>query len=267
MTSTVERVEQLQKPDSQPDGGDRSISRAAPVLPRHTWYLPIKAVLEYLAAIVLLILTAPFTLLGVVLIKISSPGPAFYTQTRLGKDRRIFKIVKLRTMIHNAEAKTGPVWTQKSDPRITSVGRILRKTHIDEFPQLLNVLMGHMSLIGPRPERPEIAANLAWEVENYDERIRVRPGISGLAQLKLPPDTDVESVRRKLACDLYYVRNVNPWLDLQLVFFTAWQFAETFLQAAWRRIHIPDARMINQGISDIFGEEIDLTPPPDSSHH
>lgn len=260
--STVQSMSQHK--NSDPSAGENGRSgRVAPVFPRHTWYLPIKAVVEYLMAVVLLILTAPFMLLGVVLIKISSPGPAFYTQTRLGKNRRVFKIIKLRTMIHNAEAKTGPVWTQKSDPRITKAGRILRKTHIDEFPQLFNVLMGHMSLIGPRPERPEIAASLAWEIEQYDERIRVRPGISGLAQLKLPPDTDIESVRKKLACDLYYVRCVNPWLDTQLLLFTAWQFAETFLRAAWRRIYIPDARMINENVVDIFGEEIDLTAPAD----
>jgi lipopolysaccharide/colanic/teichoic acid biosynthesis glycosyltransferase len=241
-------------------------AKSVPVHPKHTWYLPVKAVVEYLLALILLVLTAPFTLLGVILIKISSPGPAFYTQTRLGKNRRVFKIIKLRTMIHNAEAKTGPVWTQKSDPRITKIGRILRKSHIDEFPQLFNVLMGHMSLIGPRPERPEIAASLAWEIEQYDERIRVRPGISGLAQLKLPPDTDIESVRKKLACDLYYVRRLSPWLDAQLLLFTGWQFASTFLRAAWRRIYIPDARMINENVIDIFGEEIDLTAPVDPHH-
>lgn len=262
--STVQSTSDIMT--SGEDGQSGRASRVAPVFPKHTWYLPIKAVVEYLLAVVLLILTAPFMLMGVVLIKISSPGPAFYTQTRLGKNRRVFKIIKLRTMIHNAEAKTGPVWTQKSDPRITKVGRILRKTHIDEFPQLFNVLMGHMSLIGPRPERPEIAASLTWEIEQYDERIRVRPGISGLAQLKLPPDTDIESVRKKLACDLYYVRRLSPWLDTQLLLFTGWQFASTFLHAAWRRIDIPDARMINENVADIFGEEIDLTAPVDPHH-
>lgn len=242
-----------------------SSSARAPVTPKYRWYLPVKAVLDVVLALMLMVITSPFVLLGVVLTKLTSPGPAFYLQTRLGKDGRPFKVIKLRTMIHNAEAATGPVWTQKGDPRITKIGRILRKTHIDEFPQLLNVLMGQMSLVGPRPERPEIAANLAWKVENYEERIRVRPGITGLAQLRLPPDTDVESVRRKLACDLYYVRQVNPWLDFQIFFFTGWLFAKTFLVAAWRRIYIPDGRKVNETVADLFQEEIDLTPQSGSN--
>lgn len=228
------------------------------IRPRHRWYPPVKAALDFALALVLLVLTLPFIVIGGLLTKLTSPGPMFYSQTRLGKNGRVFKVIKLRTMIHNAEAKTGPVWTQTNDPRITKIGRILRKTHIDEFPQLINVLLGQMSLIGPRPERPEIAVKLTWSIENYDERLRVRPGITGLAQLRLPPDSDLDSVRRKLACDLYYVRRVNPWLDLQLFLFTGWLFAKTFLKAAWRRIDIPDGRMINENISDLFAEKIDL---------
>ena len=244
-----------------------AIARAErPVQITHQWYIPIKAVLDFVAAVILLVLTAPFTLAGILLIKITSPGPAFYLQTRLGKNDRVFKVIKLRTMIHNAEAGTGAVWSQAGDPRITKTGRILRKTHIDEFPQLINVLLGQMSLVGPRPERPEIATHLAWEVEHFEQRTRVRPGITGLAQLRLPPDSDIEGVRRKLACDLYYIQKVNPWLDMQIFFFTGWLFTKVFLAGAWRRIYIPDSRMIKENVSDFFVDEIDLAPRSNSAH-
>lgn len=243
-----------------------SLARFVPVVPSRPWYLPFKAVVEYVVALILFVLTAPLILLGAILIKLTSPGPAFYLQTRLGKDRKNFRMIKLRTMIHNAEAKTGPIWAQQGDPRITRIGRILRKTHIDEFPQLLNVLMGEMSLIGPRPERPEIASKLSCELERYEERLRVRPGISGLAQLRLPADTDFECVRKKLAYDLYYVKCINPWLDLQLLIFTAWRFAESIMGTACQLIYIPDARTINEKVVDIFGEEIDLTVPSETRH-
>lgn len=264
-------IEGLHKPTySEPHRetgcSNKPLARFTPIVPRRPWYLPIKAVVEYVAALILFVLTAPFVLLGVILIKLTSPGPAFYLQTRLGKDRKCFRMIKLRTMIHNAEANTGPIWAQQCDPRITRIGRILRKTHIDEFPQLLNVLMGEMSLIGPRPERPEIASTLSCELERYEERLRVRPGISGLAQLRLPPDTDFESVRKKLAYDLYYVKCVNPWLDLLLLSFTAWRFVESILGTARQLIYIPDARTINEKTADIFGEEIDLTVPSETRH-
>lgn len=234
-----------------------------PVAIRRHWYLPVKFCLDWLGALVLLILTAPFTFLGIFLIKLTSPGPAFYLQTRLGQNNTKYKVIKLRTMIHNAEAKTGAVWSQAGDPRVTNIGRILRKTHIDEFPQLINVLLGQMSLVGPRPERPEIALKLAWNLDHYEDRTLVKPGITGLAQLRLPPDSDMEGVRRKLACDLYYVKEVSPWLDLRIFVFTGWLFAEVFLKAAWRRIYVPDARCIKESIDCYFPEGIDLKPRSD----
>jgi len=235
----------------------------APVAIKRAWYLPVKSCLDWLGALFLLILTAPFTLLGICLIKLTSPGPAFYLQTRLGQNNTKYKVIKLRTMIHNAEAKTGAVWSQAGDPRVTNIGRILRKTHIDEFPQLINVLLGQMSLVGPRPERPEIALKLSWNLDHYEDRTLVKPGITGLAQLRLPPDSDMEGVRRKLACDLYYVKEVSPWLDLRIFVFTGWLFAEVFLKAAWRRIYVPDARCIKESIDCYFPEGIDLKPRSD----
>ncbi|MBD3676018.1 MAG: sugar transferase [Planctomycetaceae bacterium] len=235
-----------------------------PVTVKRAWYLPVKSCLDWCGALILLILTAPFTLLGIILIKVTSPGPAFYLQTRLGQNDTPYKVIKLRTMIHNAEAKTGAVWSQAGDPRVTKIGRILRKTHIDEFPQLINVLLGQMSLVGPRPERPEIAFKLAWELKHYEDRTLVKPGITGLAQLRLPPDSDIEGVRRKLACDLFYVQEVSPWLDLRIFIFTGWLFAEVFLKAAWRRIYVPDARCITESVDHYFPEGIDLKPRSES---
>ncbi|MGH7128862.1 MAG: sugar transferase, partial [Planctomycetaceae bacterium] len=156
------------------------------MVPKHAWYLWVRPVMDFGAALVLLLLVAPVVLAAALLVKLTSRGPAFYLQTRLGRNGREFRLLKLRTMVHNAEALTGAVWAQKNDPRVTRVGNVLRNTHIDEFPQLLNVLLGHMSLVGPRPERPEIVAGLEWKLPNYRDRLHVRPGITGIAQLNLP---------------------------------------------------------------------------------
>jgi len=120
-------------------------------------------------------------------------------------------------MVHNSERSTGPVWAQPNDPRVTAVGRFLRRTHIDELPQLWNVLRGEMSLVGPRPERPEIAVKLDKSIRGYRQRLTVRPGITGLAQLHLPADTDLASVCRKQAYDLRYLRHAGLRLDLSIL--------------------------------------------------
>jgi lipopolysaccharide/colanic/teichoic acid biosynthesis glycosyltransferase len=176
-------------------------------------------------------------------------------QTRSGKNGRPFTLIKLRTMVANAEAGTGAVWTQPNDPRITRVGRILRKTHIDEFPQLLNVLLGQMSLVGPRPERPEFVNEFEWTLPHYRERLNVRPGITGFAQLELPPDTDLDSVRKKLGYDLFYIRNASPWFDARILCFTASLFFKTFWVAAWKRIRMPGAEHVEAGIADVVNTE------------
>jgi lipopolysaccharide/colanic/teichoic acid biosynthesis glycosyltransferase len=120
-------------------------------------------------------------------------------------------------MFHDCEKKSGPLWSVPGDPRITPLGRFLRRTHLDELPQLWNVLCGEMSLVGPRPERPEFVPELERAVPHYRDRLLVRPGVTGLAQVQLPADTDLASVRRKLAYDLYYIRYINVWLDLRLI--------------------------------------------------
>ena len=185
-----------------------------------SYYLPCRAAVEFAAALGLLIVTAPIIGLAALLVRLTSRGPAFYTQTRLGCGGQPYRILKLRSMYHECERHSGPRWSTAGDPRITPIGRFIRRTHIDELPQLLNVLRGQMSLIGPRPERPEFVPQFERMIPRYRERLLVRPGVTGFAQVQLPADTDLESVRRKLAYDLYYIGTANPWLDLRILLST-----------------------------------------------
>jgi lipopolysaccharide/colanic/teichoic acid biosynthesis glycosyltransferase len=210
-----------------------SPSVCAVIEPTSPGIFRVKAILDFGLALLLLIPALPVMAVAIVLIRLTSSGAAIYTQTRLGQGRRSYKIIKLRTMYHNCEAKSGITWSTKGDTRITPLGRILRATHIDELPQLFNVLKGEMSLVGPRPERPEIAARLAEVIPGYYERTAVKPGVTGLAQILLPPDSDLESVRRKLALDTAYVRRQTSWLDARLLFGTAFHVAS--LPPTWIR--------------------------------
>jgi lipopolysaccharide/colanic/teichoic acid biosynthesis glycosyltransferase len=189
--------------------------------PRSNWYEPVKRVADFVLAFLLLTLTAPVVFLAGLVVKLTSRGPVFYSQVRLGRNGRRYILYKIRTMIHNCERLTGPRWATPDDPRVTPVGRFLRCSHLDELPQLWNVLRGEMSLVGPRPERPEIVGHLERAIPHYRDRLLVRPGLSGLSQVHLPPDNDLESVRRKLAHDLFYVRKRNFWLDLRIMLSTA----------------------------------------------
>jgi lipopolysaccharide/colanic/teichoic acid biosynthesis glycosyltransferase len=179
-------------------------------------YSSCKMTAEWLASLLALALLTPFLATAAIIVKASSGGPAFYCQVRLGRNGRPYRVYKIRTMVHQAEAKTGAVWAAQDDPRVTPIGRFLRDTHLDELPQLWNILRGEMSLIGPRPERPEIASQLESVLPNYRKRLHVRPGLTGLAQLRLPADSDVSGVRRKLSYDLYYVRRASPLLDVRI---------------------------------------------------
>ena len=158
----------------------------------------------------------PVLLVLVAIVRATSPGPAVYRQTRVGRHGRTFTMYKFRSMRQDAEAGTGAVWAQSGDPRVTPVGRVMRRLHLDEIPQLVNVLKGDMALIGPRPERPEFTHVLALKLPGYMQRHRVRPGITGLAQLNLPPDSDLESVRRKLVLDLDYIDRSGLGIDLRI---------------------------------------------------
>ena len=146
-------------------------------------------------------------------IRLEDGGPVLYRQPRLGRGGKVFRILKFRTMVEEAEAHTGPMWAGRRDTRTTAVGRVLRRFHLDELPQMVNVLRGEMSLVGPRPERPELAASIAREVPGFERRLQVRPGIMGLAQARggyhAPP-------RHKLRYDMVYIGAMSPWLDLKL---------------------------------------------------
>ena len=184
-------------------------------------YEAVKAVGDFLLAAVLMVLAAPVMLLSALVVKLTSRGPVFYSQTRVGKNGRLFTLYKIRSMAHDCEKASGAQWSTPGDPRVTRVGAFLRKTHLDELPQLWNVLRGDMSLVGPRPERPEFTPALERAIPHYRDRLAVRPGVTGLAQVQLPPDTDLGSVRRKLAYDLYYIRYRSLGLDLRLIACTA----------------------------------------------
>ena len=177
----------------------------------------LKKILEVMVAIVLLIIFLPFAPLVALAIKATSKGPIFFSQNRLGKDGKIFKTIKFRSMVVDAE-KNGAQWAVKNDPRVTKVGKILRKTRIDEIPQLFLVITGKTSLIGPRPERPEMVEDLEKDIPFYKERLIVKPGITGWAQV-MGPDYggSKEETLEKLQYDLYYVKNRSLALDLNII--------------------------------------------------
>lgn len=247
-------------------GGDSTVIRneiqstiqllcRVPVRPlRQRWYLSCKYVVDLALAALLIVPAVPLILLASLLVKLTSRGPAFYTQTRVGEDGRLFTIWKIRSMIHNCESLTGPRWSMPGDPRVTRIGAFLRASHLDELPQLLNVLRGEMSLIGPRPERPEFVPELERELPGYWQRLRVRPGVTGLAQVQLPPDSDLTSVRRKLAHDLYYIRHLTPWLDLRLLLCTALYALGLPFGVAGTLLGIPDGAAVEEAMSDVLDE-------------
>jgi len=177
----------------------------------------IKRSFDLLFSLAIAIVAIPVIVVAWLLVRATSAGPGFYSQMRVGRHGRHYRIYKIRTMYTNCEAATGAAWSTKRDPRVTYFGRIFRTLHIDELPQLLNVLRGDMSLVGPRPERPEFVGPLSEIVPHYMERHSVCPGVTGLAQIQLPPDSSIESVRTKLVLDRCYVQNSNIWLDLRIM--------------------------------------------------
>lgn len=195
------------------------------------------------------VLTAPVMAAVALLIKLTSRGPVFYTQLRVGIDRRLpgepagntrrhvdhggkpFKIYKFRTMTPRRGADTNEVWAERGDPRVTAIGRILRQYRLDELPQLINVLLGDMDVVGPRPEQPSIFARLRQEIDRYEERQRVRPGITGWAQINQSYDSCVDDVRRKLQYDLEYIHRQSAREDLRIMLRTL--PAVIFKQGGW----------------------------------
>jgi lipopolysaccharide/colanic/teichoic acid biosynthesis glycosyltransferase len=219
--------------------GRRRCFAESPQPAASAWYPPLKAASESAAAAALLLLTGPLILALTTLVRLTSPGPGLYSQVRLGRGGRSYRIYKIRTMSHDCERGTGPRWSTPGDPRVTALGRWLRRTHLDELPQLWNVVRGEMSLVGPRPERPEIAAQLQQAIPGYGTRLAVRPGITGLAQVQLPPDEDLGGVRRKVACDAVYVTAMSPWLDARIVLATALKLSGVPFAVTRRLLRLP----------------------------
>ncbi|MEX2222016.1 MAG: TIGR03013 family XrtA/PEP-CTERM system glycosyltransferase [Candidatus Rokuibacteriota bacterium] len=177
----------------------------------------VKRLFDVTASLTGLILSFPVMILVGLAIMLESRGPILYRQPRLGQNGCIFILNKFRSMRADAERETGPVWSAQRDPRITRVGAILRRTRLDELPQLFNVLVGHMSFIGPRPERPEFVAELQQKIPYYMERLAVKPGVTGWAQVKYQYGSTVEDAVEKLQYDLYYIKNLSLFLDLLIV--------------------------------------------------
>ena len=177
----------------------------------------IKRWIDIILSLLMLTMALPLMLIIAILIKMTSPGPVLYRQERVTEGNKIFKVLKFRTMVNDAEKRTGPVLATEKDPRITPIGRILRATRIDELPQLLNVLKGEMSLIGPRPERPHFVEQFAKELPAYRYRHQVKAGLTGLAQVVGRYSTRVED---KLALDLFYIKNYSLLLDMRILFMT-----------------------------------------------
>jgi sugar transferase (PEP-CTERM system associated) len=186
-----------------------------------SWFRTVYSrLLAILGASAGLILFGPLMLLVSIAIKLDSKGPVLYGQTRVGKNGQLFEILKFRTMFVDAESSSGPVWAQERDPRITRVGRILRKVRIDELPQFLNLLSGHMKFVGPRPERPHFVEQLAQQIPLYDLRHTVRPGLTGWAQVRFAYAATLGDTKEKLEYDLFYIKNASFWLDLMIIFRT-----------------------------------------------
>ena len=173
----------------------------------------IKPILEAIIASILFILLIPVMVVLAIVIKCDSRGRIFYTQERIGKDGRKFIIMKFRTMVENAESLTGAVYAADNDPRITKIGRFLRKWRLDEIPQLVNVIKGDMGLIGPRPEREVFIREFEEKIPFYTQRLLVRPGLTGWAQVKFPYASSIEQTEEKLQYDLYYIKNMSFILD------------------------------------------------------
>lgn len=171
-------------------------------------------------ALLVLLFTLPVMLLAAVLIKLDSRGPVLYRQVRIGEHGAPFTLLKFRSMRVDAEAAAGPQWATLRDPRVTRIGGVLRSTRIDELPQILNVLRGEMSFIGPRPERPHFVGQLAEVIPFYRDRAAVKPGITGWAQVNYPYGASIEDAREKLSYDLYYVKNRSLFLDVLILFAT-----------------------------------------------
>ncbi|MBT0662737.1 TIGR03013 family PEP-CTERM/XrtA system glycosyltransferase [Geobacter pelophilus] len=177
----------------------------------------LKRMTDLFCAAIGLLLILPFIPIIALVIRIDSPGPILFRQTRVGEGEKLFNLFKFRSMRQDAESGTGAVWAKEKDPRVTKVGEFLRKSRIDEIPQLFNVLRGDMSLVGPRPERPEFVKKLTEVIPYYSERHYVKPGVTGWAQVRYPYGASVEDAIEKLRYDLYYIKNISLPFDIMII--------------------------------------------------
>lgn len=184
------------------------------------WEEAMKRFIDILVATTILFAGLPVWILVAVAVKLDSRGTVFYNQERVGKNGKAFSMMKFRSMRTDAEKTSGPKWAEKNDPRVTRMGKIMRRLHVDEVPQFINVLLGEMSLVGPRPERAYFVDQLEKELPLYRRRLRVRPGITGWAQIKYRYDQSVEDVKSKLKYDLFYIENMSWRMDLKILFNT-----------------------------------------------
>ncbi|WP_257205658.1 sugar transferase [Priestia megaterium] len=182
----------------------------------HRIYFKMRGIVEFFLALIGLIVTSPILLLFCLAIKLESKGPAFFLQERVGLNGRLFHVIKLRSMNENAEVN-GAQWALKDDPRVTVIGSFIRKTRIDEIPQLINILKGDMSLIGPRPERPIFTEQFNKEIVGFKNRLVVKPGLTGWAQVNGGYDI---SPKEKLELDIYYIQNISFITDMKIIFKT-----------------------------------------------
>tara|TARA_R100000908_G_scaffold35437_1_gene16185 strand:+ start:6550 stop:7959 length:1410 start_codon:yes stop_codon:yes gene_type:complete len=185
--------------------------------PMPLWEKTIKRMLDIIVSLVVLVVALPILLAIGIAVRLTSKGPAIYKQRRVGRNGRVFTIYKYRTMLDNAEKHSGPTWAKKDDPRVTKLGYWLRKLRIDEVPQLINVLKGDMSLVGPRPERPHFVEQFSKQIPLYTRRLRVRPGITGWAQVKWKYDTSLDDVKEKTKFDLFYIENASLRMDAKIL--------------------------------------------------
>jgi exopolysaccharide biosynthesis polyprenyl glycosylphosphotransferase len=182
-----------------------------------TWEWLLKRIIDIAVSLMVLIVFIPIWMIIALAILVDSAGPIFYKQKRVGKNKQEFELIKFRSMMHNAEDLTGPKWAEKEDSRITRLGKLLRKTGLDEIPQFFNVLMGNMSIVGPRPERLYFVNELEQTIQFYSRRLIIKPGITGWAQIKYKYDESIDDVREKLRYDLYYIENMSILLDLKII--------------------------------------------------
>ena len=187
---------------------------------RSRQYLELRTCIDQAVGALFLIVAAPLLLAIAALVRLTSSGPVIYTQVRSGRDGLPFVIYKFRSMTVDAERHTGAAWSGMHDPRVTRIGAWLRWSHLDELPQLFNIARGDMTLIGPRPERPEIVAKLIAQIPGYEKRLAMAPGLTGLAQVSLPADTGLSSVRRKLILDVQYLQSASLAMDVHILLCT-----------------------------------------------